>query len=266
LKGECRLSEWKDLIKDSQAKWEENAEHWDDYMGDESNRYYRELISPYTEKLLNVKEGQTIVDIACGNGNFSRRLAALGANVVAFDYSEKMIERAKMRTKDYIDQIDYKVVDATSYEELSELGTEKFDRAVANMALMDIADITLLVKSLHQMLKPNGVFVFSITHPCFQPPGVRKVTETEERNGNVITRNSIQLSRYLTPEPYQAIGIKGQRSPHLMFHRPLSYYHNLFFEANFVLDGMEEPSFQNETNKFDWLEIPPVLILRFRKR
>nr|WP_309098725.1 class I SAM-dependent methyltransferase [Fredinandcohnia onubensis] len=84
------MSEWKDLIKDSKARWEENAEHWDDYMGDESNRYHRELIRPNTEKLLNVKEGQTILDIACGNGNFSRRLAELGADVVAFDYLMEM--------------------------------------------------------------------------------------------------------------------------------------------------------------------------------
>jgi len=46
-------------------------------MGDESNQFHRELIRPYTEKLLDIKEGQTILDIACGNGNFSRRLAEL---------------------------------------------------------------------------------------------------------------------------------------------------------------------------------------------
>ncbi|RFB14936.1 class I SAM-dependent methyltransferase [Bacillus sp. HNG] len=234
-------------------------------MGEESNRFHRELIRPYTEKLLNVKTDQTILDIACGNGNFSKRLAELGAKVVAFDYSTKMIERAKIRTNEYKNQIDYKVIDATSYEQLSELGNEKFDSAVANMALMDIADIRPLVNSLHKMLKPNGFFVFSITHPCFQPPGLRKITETEDRNGHVVTSNSIQISKYLTSEPYKAIGIKGQSIPHLMFHRPLSYYMNLFLESNFLLDGMEEPSFQNETTKFEWHEIPPVLILRFRK-
>ncbi|MEH7386435.1 class I SAM-dependent methyltransferase [Bacillus sp. JJ1521] len=259
------MSQWKELIQDSQERWEKNAEHWDDYMGEESNRFHRELIRPYTEKLLNVKVDQTVLDIACGNGNFSKRLAELGANVIAFDFSPKMTERAKMRTKEYINQIDFKVIDATSYEQLSELGIEKFDSAVANMALMDIADITPLVKSLHKMLKPNGVFVFSITHPCFQPPGLRKITETEDRNATVITTNSIQITKYLTPEPYKAIGIKGQSIPHLMFHRPISYYLNLFFKSNFILDGMEEPSFQKETDKFEWIEIPPVLILRFRK-
>ncbi|MEH7236848.1 class I SAM-dependent methyltransferase [Bacillus sp. JJ1562] len=259
------MSEWKELIQDSQERWEKNAEHWDDYMGEESNRFHRELIRPNTEKLLSIKSDQTILDITCGNGNFTKRLAELGANVVAFDYSAKMIERAKIRTKAYINQIEFKVIDATSYDQMSEFGIEKFDSAVANMALMDIADITPLVKSLSKVIKPNGIFVFSITHPCFQPPGVRKNTETEDRNGNVVTTNSIQISKYLTPEPYIAIGIKGQSIPHLMFHRPLSYYLNLFFESHFVLDGMDEPSFQKETDKFEWNEIPPVLILRFRK-
>ncbi|TFB13495.1 class I SAM-dependent methyltransferase [Filobacillus milosensis] len=235
-------------------------------MGDESNRFHRELIRPYTEKLLRIKEGQTILDIACGNGNFSRRLADLGANVVAFDYSSKMVERAKKRSNDYNQQISYKVIDAANYEGLLQLGNGKFDHAVANMALMDIADITPLIASLHKLLKPNGTFVFSITHPCFQPPGLRTINESEDINSKLVSRNSIQISKYLTSEPYEAIGIKGQKTPHYMFHRPLSYYTNEFFKSGFVLDSVEEPSFKKEEkNEFDWYEIPPVIIFRFRK-
>ncbi|SFM47610.1 Methyltransferase domain-containing protein [Gracilibacillus orientalis] len=267
MKGERKLSQWKELIQDSKSRWEQNAEYWDDYMGEESNRFHRELIRPYTEKLLSIKEGQTILDIACGNGNFSRRLAELGANVVAFDYSSKMVERAIKRSKDYLNQIEYKVIDATNNYDLLELGNEKYDNAVSNMGLMDIADITPLINSLHKILKPNGTFVYSITHPCFQTPGVRKINESEDDNGNLIFKNSIQISKYLTSESYKAIGIKGQTIPHFMFHRSLSYYMNLFFESGFVLDGVEEPSFKKEKddNKFDWYEIPPVIIFRFRK-
>lgn len=265
-KGGAKLSEWKELIQDSQSRWEKNATYWDDYMGEESNRFHRELIKPYTEKLLDIKEGQTILDIACGNGNFSRRLAELGANVVAFDYSFKMIERAKKRSKNNFDQIEYKVMDATNYDDLLELGNGQYDSAVANMALMDIADITPLIKSLHTLLKPNGSFVFSITHPCFQTPGVRKITESEDKDGKLVSKNSIQISKYLTHESYQAIGIKGQSIPHFMFHRTLSYYMNLFFESGFVLDGVEEPSFEKEkeNDTFEWYELPPVIIFRFR--
>jgi 2-polyprenyl-3-methyl-5-hydroxy-6-metoxy-1,4-benzoquinol methylase len=267
LKGETNLSEWKELIQDSKSKWDENAEFWDDYMGDESNQFHRELIRPHTEKLLSIEENQTILDIACGNGNFSRRLTELGANVVAVDYSPTMIERAKNRSKNYLNRINYKVIDATNYSSLLELGNEKYDSAVANMALMDIADITPLAKALYKLLKSNGIFVFSITHPCFQTPGVRKINESADNNGELTTRNSIQISKYLTSEPYKAIGIKGQPTPHFMFHRSLSYYLNIFFKSDFVLDGVEESSFkkEKEDNKFDWYEIPPVIIMRFRK-
>jgi len=260
------LSEWNNLIDDSQSRWDENAQHWDDYMGDESNRFHRELIRPFTEELLEIEEGQTILDIACGNGNFTRRLAELGVNVIAFDYSPKMIERARLRSRNS-KNISFHVVDATDKESLLNLGKDKFDHAVANMAFMDIADVTTIVRSLFEMLRPEGTVVFSITHPCFQTPGMRKVQETEDVNGEITTRNSIQTFNYLFPEPYEAIGIRGQPVAHLMFHRPLSYYLNLFFSSGFILDGIAEPSFKKEevASNFDWYEIPPVAIFRFRK-
>jgi 2-polyprenyl-3-methyl-5-hydroxy-6-metoxy-1,4-benzoquinol methylase len=262
------VSEWKDLTVESQTRWNDIAEYWDDYMGELSNRFHREIIRPKTEELLAVNEGQTILDIACGNGNFSRRLADLGAHVIAFDYSSTMIKRAESRSKDYLNCIDYQVIDATNYESLLKLETEQYDSAVSNMALMDIADITSLTKTLYTLLKKQGVFVFSIPHPCFQTPNMRKIHETEDINGAIVSRNSIQTTKYLTPEPCEAIGIKGQPVPHFIFHRPLSYYMNLFLSSGFVLDGLEEPSFNQtgqENDKFDWYEIPPAILLRFRK-
>ncbi|MCJ8005938.1 class I SAM-dependent methyltransferase [Lederbergia wuyishanensis] len=259
------MSEWKELNEESKSRWNENAEFWDDYMGNESNRFHREIIRPHTEKILEAKAGQTILDIACGNGNFSRWLAEKGVNVVAIDYSPRMIERARLRSD--IHQIDYKVLDATNIDSLIELGNQRFDSAVANMALMDIANIQPLMQALTFLLKDNGIFVFSIPHPCFQSPNMRKVHEVEDIHGNIQSKNSIQIFNYLTPQPYKAIGIKGQPTPHYMFHRPLSYYLNLAFKNNFVLDGIEEPSFlkEAEINRFDWYDIPPAIILRLRK-
>jgi len=259
------LSHWYELNEESKDRWDTIAEFWDDYMGDESNRFHRELIRPQTEELLQIQEGQFVLDIGCGNGNFTRRLSELGAQVVAFDYSSKMIERAKLRTKDQTN-IKYSVIDATCASALLDLSDTKFDCAVANMALMDISDIRPLVESLKVMLKPNGVVVFSIPHPCFQTPKMRKIQETEDFNGLLRTRNSIQTFDYLTPEPYQAIGIRGQSVPHYMFHRPLEYYLNLFFSSGFILDGYVEPSFkkEKEEGRFEWNEIPPVCIFRFK--
>lgn len=260
------LSNWKKLNEESKVRWETNAEYWDDYMGEESNTFHRELIRPSTEQLLHINKGDMVLDIACGNGNFSRRLGELGADVIAIDYSSKMIERAALRTQD-MSNISYRVIDATDEVALIDLGKEKFDKAVSNMGLMDISDLRPLVTSLFELLKDEGMMVFSISHPCFQTPRMRKIQETEDVDGVIITKNSIQTFDYLTPEPYQAIGIRGQSVPHYMFHRPLSYYYELFFSCGFVLDGFVEPSFNKEEDEgeFDWYDIPPVCIFRFRK-
>lgn len=260
------MSEWYGLNDASKDRWETNAAFWDDYMGDHSNSFHREVIRPQTEELMKVQPGHHVLDIGCGNGNFSRRLAEFGAHVTAIDYSSTMIERAKSRTKD-LTNITYNVTDATDHDAILALGKERFDRAVSNMAFMDISDITPLVKALYQVLKPDGTVVFSISHPCFQTPNMKKIQETEELDGEIITRYSIQTFDYLNPRPYQSIGIRGQTVPHYMFHRPLEYYFSLFFTTGFVLDGFMEPSFSKEKDegKFDWYDIPPVSIFRFKK-
>lgn len=264
-----RSNEWSHLTEASKSRWENIAGYWDDYMGELSNRWHRELIRPATERLLGVQEGDMVLDIACGNGNFSRRLVELGANVVAFDYSPTMIMRAKRRTTAYADRIVYTVADATSRDDWERLMTAgPFDSAVSNMALMDIADIVPLAHALGRCLKPGGTFIFSIPHPCFQSPGARKAYETEDRDGKAVSRSFVHISQYATPGSYESIGIKGQPVPHWMFHRPLASYIQLFNASGFALDGMEEPTFRKEgddSGKFEWDEIPPVLLMRFKR-
>ena len=160
------MSEWKSLTEESKKRWNANASFWDNYMGEDNNKFHNELIRPSTEKLLQVKNNDKILDIACGHGNFSRRLADLGAKVVAFDYSAELIKKAKERSKNY--NIDYKVIDGTDNNALNSLGQQdEYDSAVSNMALMDMSEIKPLAQSLGLLLKPNGKFVFSIMHPCF---------------------------------------------------------------------------------------------------
>lgn len=50
-------------------------------------------------------------------------MAALGANVTAFDFSANMIEKAKAR-ENLASLIDYRVVDATDEQQLLSLGWE----------------------------------------------------------------------------------------------------------------------------------------------
>lgn len=261
------MSEWGHLSETSRERWERNAANWDDTMGEASNDFHRLIILPDTERLLNLAPGQRVLDIACGNGNFSRRLAELGAKVTAFDYSETMVEKAKERSAAFVDTIDYRVADATDMASLMALGPELFDAAVANMALMDIADIHPLFAALRSLIKPGGTFVFSVMHPCFQAPAFRKVVEEEDVGHDVVFRSGVQIFRYIRPEAFEGIALLRQPVPHYYFHRPLSELLNTAFEHHFVLDGMAEPVFpqdENQRHRFQWAELPPALIIRVR--
>ena len=74
--------------EESKKIWEENAQFWDNAMGDESNEFHREVVRPKVTELLSPNPADYILDIACGNGNYSSYLAQRGASVVAFDYSK----------------------------------------------------------------------------------------------------------------------------------------------------------------------------------
>ncbi len=187
-----------ELNKEVRRIWNKNAEWWDDKIGD-GNDYQCELIEPATEYLLNVSKGDTILDIACGAGRFARHMAELDAYVVACDFSEKFIKRAKKRTPKNMKNIEYHIIDATKEKELLSLGENRFDKAVSTMALMDMATIDPLMKAVSRNLKPCGHFVFSLPHPCLNSANICRFSEMGERDGEIEFQNGVKISRYITP-------------------------------------------------------------------
>jgi ubiquinone/menaquinone biosynthesis C-methylase UbiE len=252
--------------------WEANAEIWDARMGDEGNDFFTLLCWPALVSLLDPKPGRPYLDIACGNGLTSRRLAALGAQVTAFDFSANLIEKAKARSTDSQNPISFHVIDATDEQQLLSLAQEPFDAALSNMALFDMADIETLFRTLPRLLKPGGIFVFSLTHPCFNnSSSVFTMEEWDE--GEIKTVYSVKVSRYMTLYHARGVAFRNQPKAHMYFERPLQYYMNLGFQNGFVLDGFEERAFppdHPQTSPLGWggrfSEIPPVLVARFRLR
>ncbi len=261
---------WDALANEVHDIWEGNAAFWDDYM-QEGNDFQRLLISPAVERLLELQAGESILDIACGNGNFARRLANSGMHVTAVDFSEVFVERARARGTAFgAGTVSYHVVDATKREQLLALGKASFNALTCNMALMDMADIDPLLHSVPILLKPGGRFVFSVSHPCFNSTGITKLVEEEDREGELVTHYAVKVMRYLTPVARKGLGVVGQPAAHYTFHRPLSMLLNACFDAGLVLDRIEEPHFQAQrvpNRPFAWAnndDIPPVLVARLR--
>jgi 2-polyprenyl-3-methyl-5-hydroxy-6-metoxy-1,4-benzoquinol methylase len=179
----CHMHKTDRLRANEAAKdaWNQNAKFWDERMG-EGNDFVEVLIWPVTERLLALKPRERVLDIACGNGLSSRRMAALKAEVVAFDFSDQMIARAQNRTPKDSTSIQYQVIDATDYDSLVSLGENTFDAALCNMALFDMAEIEPLMRALRKLIRSGGGFVFSVIHPCFNNPDMVHVGELEERD------------------------------------------------------------------------------------
>ena len=258
-----------DFNQQTRNAWNQNAAYWDERMG-EGNLFHRVLVGPATERLLQLKPGEEVLEIACGNGAFSRRMADLGARVTATDFSAQLLEHARRRTTENTDRIEYRLLDATDEVQLLALGSHHFDAAVCNMAIMDIAAIEPLLSALSQVLKTTGRFVFSIMHPCFNNPRIKLTLEEEDHDGEIVTQYAVKVPAYTHIPPQKGLAMIGQPVPHYYFHRTLSQLFNACFQAGFVLNGLEEPTFGEEhTGKgnrwFGWAnftDIPPALLAR----
>ena len=132
--------------------WNRNAEFWNQRMAD-GNDFFNVLLWPAVDTLLHPERGERLLDVACGNGLTSRKLAHTGASVTGFDFSEAMIELARKQSTAF--NIYYRVLDATELQALLSLGQASFDGALCNMALMDMAHIDPLMHALACLLKPN---------------------------------------------------------------------------------------------------------------
>ncbi len=257
--------------EETRQVWERNAAFWDERMG-EGNDFVEVLIWPATERLLTVQPGERVLDVACGNGLTSRRLAAMGAEVTAFDFSSEMIEFARRRTVENRERIHYQVMDGTDEQALLSLGERSFDAALCNMALFDMAEIDPLFRALRRLLRPGGRFVFSVMHPCFNNPLSGHVAEEIDLEGKIVVQYSVRVWGYMSATINRGLAMRGQPQPQLYFHRPLQALLGAGFAAGFVLDGLEECSFPPELtanpNPLAWSghysEIPPVLVVRMR--
>ena len=58
-------------------------------MGDESNDFHREVVRPKVTELLNPDPTDYILDVACGNGNYSAYLAEKAVSVVIDGFYEE---------------------------------------------------------------------------------------------------------------------------------------------------------------------------------
>ncbi len=279
-------------VAETRAIWERLAPWWDAAVG-EGNDFQRQLIIPATDRLLDPRPGQAILDVACGNGNYARHLARRGVDVVACDFAAAFVDRARARGAAAADAaadadaaaadaaadaddavsarpIEYLVGDATDEAALLALGAGRFDAAVCSMAMMDMPTIDPLLRAARRLLKPGGRFVFSLPHPCFNSNRSRVFAELENEGGRLRQVYGVRITEYARAGVDRSAGILNQPEPHYLFHRPLNDVFAACFRAGFVIDGFEEPTYpegHGAKSAFAWAkrpQIPPAVVIRCR--
>jgi 2-polyprenyl-3-methyl-5-hydroxy-6-metoxy-1,4-benzoquinol methylase len=108
--------------------------------------------------------GLSVLDVGCGEGLNARLLAVKGAKVAGIDLSEKLTTSAITEEERNPLGIDYYVLDSKN---LSKFSSGTFDLVTCFIALMDIENYDETIGEIARVMKMDGRFIFSITHPCF---------------------------------------------------------------------------------------------------
>jgi len=259
------VNEERSLHDDVRAAWDELAGFWDQRM-QAGATWQRHLIYPSVERLLALERGEKVLDIACGNGEFARRMTELGGKVIAVDFSEEMLERARAHGG----EVEYRYADALDEEALLALGDPaSFDAVVNNMAIMDMESIEPMVAASSRLLKPGGRFVFSTLHPAFNSGEVTAMVELD-LEGGIAEVYSVKVSSYDQPLTGKGTAVPGQPVEQWYFHRPLWMILKPFFDQGFALDGLEEPLVGSEHEKpgtpiYVFTQLPAVFVARMRR-
>ncbi len=98
--------------------------------------------------MLNARAGERVLDLGCGDGALTERIAATGAAVVACDASESMLAAAAARGLHTV-RADMRSLPFTN----------EFDAVFSNAALHWVTDQDAVLRGVHAALTPGGRFV-----------------------------------------------------------------------------------------------------------
>lgn len=218
-------------------------------------RPWRSLVEEYSMlQLIGPVAGLKVVDLACGEGFFTRKLRQQGAaSIVGSDISREMIKLATEREQREPLGIDYLVEDVRA-----EGPRLDHDIAVAAWLLVyahDREELAAMCRGLARQLRPGGRLVTLTTNPQlyffpefdYQKYGFQIHLEDQVREGALIRwtgclkdGSQLEVVNYYLPEEAYASALEAAGFRDIVFH-PLTLSPKAVAEADYWADMINQP-------------------------
>lgn len=205
------------------------AEWYESHVGS-ADSYHQTVILPNLIRLIDLKFGQRVLDIACGSGFFSEEFRKAGAKVRGVDISPELIGLAR---KQY-PNVSFEVAAARSFPSVK---NQSIDIITIILAIQNIQEVKEMLAECARVLVPKGKIYIVMNHPAFRIPGASSWGWDEAAG-----RQYRRVDQYLTEKkiPIKMHPGSDPKKETLSFHRPLQYYMKLISNGGFALTRFEE--------------------------
>lgn len=211
------------------TSWQKAAKWYGNITKDEGHFYHKTVIIPNVLRLLDLKQEDKLLDIACGNGVLAKNISE-GIKYTGVDSAVDLIAMAKQDAKR---GQEFLLSDVTE-----NLGTkETFGKMAIILALQNIAKPDFMLKMAAKQLENKGKMVIVLNHPTFRIPrqtswGWDEVKKVQYR----------RVDSYLTSQKIAILlhpGLEDKTTTY-SFHWSLQDISKMLFGAGLVIEKMEE--------------------------
>jgi len=198
--------------------------------------YQQDVILPNLLRLMEIKKGDKVLDIACGQGFFSRAIAEKGGEVTGVDLSPELIKFAQKYQGETL--IKYLVASADNLGK--EIKENSFDKALIVLAIQNIENLHGALAEASRAIKKGGKLFLVLNHPAFRNPK-HTAWDFDDKNKMQYRRVEEYLSESKTeidmmPGTKEEVG----KEKTVSFHRPLQLYFKALVKNGFLVGRLEE--------------------------
>lgn len=213
------------------SSWQKVSKWYNKAVGDEGHYYHQHIIMPNLKRILKLKEKESLLDLACGQGVLERNLDK-NIEYVGVDLASNLIREAIEKKIN----LSHKFLVADVSKDLP-INKTDFDAGAIILALQNIKKPFGVVRNFAKHLKKGGQLVIVLNHPIFRIP--RHSSWGEDLDNKIQYR---RIDDYMTPQEIPIVAHPGKKESEntWSYHYPLSAYSEMLFDNGFCIENIEE--------------------------